>query len=322
MDGVLAGLRPFRESDIDILAHLLGTAGGWATHTTPTREELHARWHRRGVDPEGSISVLPGADGRLLAYLQTPMWTDGTQRMAMEIGVHPRWRRRGIGSALYTLGMERAYRSGATHVSSPVYVLRGDRNREGAEFLQRRGFKCKSAYWQMRVADLGSQQAPSWPAGIEARPFASVQDAPQRWAELVIACFDEPATASMISRQITEPGSEPEGYFFAVDARAGKLVGTSRARLDPAPEGGVLGYVGTVGVLPEYRRRGIAQALILRTVEYLRSRGARSAVLFVEDRNSAARSLYESMGWRTVFRTDNYWKTLSEPRNGRRGLDS
>jgi ribosomal protein S18 acetylase RimI-like enzyme len=55
--------------------------------------------------------------------------------------------------------------------------------------------------------------------------------------------------------------------------------------------------VGLVGVLPEYRKRGIARRLLTRSLEDLRERGAEQASLGVIDRNVPAYSLYTSLGF-------------------------
>ena len=55
--------------------------------------------------------------------------------------------------------------------------------------------------------------------------------------------------------------------------------------------------VGLVGVLPEYRRRGIARRLLTRSLEDLRERGAQMASLGVIDKNVPAYSLYTSLGF-------------------------
>lgn len=55
--------------------------------------------------------------------------------------------------------------------------------------------------------------------------------------------------------------------------------------------------VGLVGVLPEYRRRGIARRLLARSLEDLRERGAEKASLGVIDQNVPAYSLYTSLGF-------------------------
>ena len=89
-------------------------------------------------------------------------------------------------------------------------------------------------------------------------------------------------------------------------------MGTSRARIDRLG-GGPIGYVGTVGVLAEYRGRGIATALIVQTLQYLASQGMQSAILHVEDANFNARRLYEKLGWRYIYRTIHHWKNLPPP---------
>ena len=55
--------------------------------------------------------------------------------------------------------------------------------------------------------------------------------------------------------------------------------------------------VGTVGVLPEYRRRGIARKLVERGIGIIREQGGEKAILDVIDGNLPAYKLYESLGF-------------------------
>ncbi len=55
--------------------------------------------------------------------------------------------------------------------------------------------------------------------------------------------------------------------------------------------------IGNVGVLPAYRRRGIARRLVEASVAYARERGAASVVLDVVAGNEPAYRLYESLGF-------------------------
>jgi ribosomal protein S18 acetylase RimI-like enzyme len=55
--------------------------------------------------------------------------------------------------------------------------------------------------------------------------------------------------------------------------------------------------VGTVGVLPAYRRRGIARKLVEAGLELIRERGGEKALLGVIDGNLPAYQLYESLGF-------------------------
>ncbi len=311
MEGVLDKLRPFAEGDIDKLAQLLAEARAWPPASLPVPADIEARWRRRNVHPEQDVNVLPGASGELIAYSQASLFRDGTPRLAFEIAIRPDFRRRGIGSALYRLVSNRGHSLQATHMSAPIFVRAGEQSPEGSAFLEHRGFRVDHSYWQMRADNLAQQERPQWSQGICFRGFTHTEPDAERWAQLIRETFHEPATADMILAQSTEPGASPEGYFFAVDQATGQEIGTSRARIDMLG-GQPVGYMATVGVLPQYRGRGIARALVLQTLSYLRDAGMESAILYVEDTNVNARRLYERMGWHPVYRTDYYWRKLDE----------
>lgn len=56
-------------------------------------------------------------------------------------------------------------------------------------------------------------------------------------------------------------------------------------------------YIGTVGVLPEYRGRGVARQLVGATLDMARARGGARIRLGVIDGNTPAQSLYRSLGF-------------------------
>ena len=88
-------------------------------------------------------------------------------------------------------------------------------------------------------------------------------------------------------------------------------------------EGLVLGYVGSQTVLdetdmmniavhPDYRRRGIAAALIEALVFSLKARGSRSLKLEVRTSNHPAIALYEGMGFVRLGLRKNYYRNPKE----------
>lgn len=258
------------------------------------------------------MSVLPEPSGKLVAFGQTVRQGGGAPRLSFEIAVSPEFRGRGVGGAMYNLVEESARHAGISHLTSPVYVAPQETRLDSAGFLERRGFRVDSGYWQMRIDNIGSQAPPTWPSGIACRPFGETEPDAAKWARIVRESFNEHATAEGIAQQLSEEGVSRHGYFFAVDAGTGVEVGTSRARIDYV-NGRRIGYIGTVGVLPAYRGRGIAEALIRQTLRYLADQDIHSATLFVENGNTAARTLYDKMGWRQAYRTDHYWKRLQQP---------
>ena len=85
----------------------------------------------------------------------------------------------------------------------------------------------------------------------------------------------------------------------------------------------VAGYVGSqsvlgesdmmnVAVAPEYRRRGIAQALILELIRRLARQGNHSLMLEVRASNAPAIALYEKLGFAQVGRRPNYYRNPKE----------
>jgi GNAT superfamily N-acetyltransferase len=74
----------------------------------------------------------------------------------------------------------------------------------------------------------------------------------------------------------------------------GKIVGTTIVQRRGSTN---VWIIGTVGVLPAYRRRGFARKLVERGIEIIRARGGQKAWLDVIDGNLPAYQLYESLGF-------------------------
>ncbi|MGA7733014.1 MAG: GNAT family N-acetyltransferase [Chloroflexia bacterium] len=305
----IAGLRPFTEGDLEPLTHLLWEARACPPTIHPAPEDVILRWKRRNIDPIYDVQVVDGPGGNLAAFVQTGLFKDGTPRLSFELAVHPGWRRRGIGSALFDTVLTRAHSLGVHNITTPVYSLPGAAHTDIARWLKHRDFKSDHSYWQMRLDNIAQKAWPHWPEGIGVRRFTDMDRDPAIWANLILRAFNESANAVGVLAQMREPGVSPDGYFFAVDLATGQDVGTSRARIDVIG-GEQVGYIGTVGVLPEYRGRGIASALLMQTLEFLAGRGMAAATLFVEDHNHNARKLYDRLGWRYLYRTEHYWRRL------------
>lgn len=302
-------LRPFTQADMGPLARLIWAARACPPTVRPAPADIIIRWQRRNITPQYDVQVLPGDDGELLAFVQVGIFKEGTARLNFEIAVHPDFRGQGIGSALYELVMERAERTQVAQITTPVYTLPGEPSSGAGAWLNERGFHPGHSFWQMRFDKIADIQEPHFPQGISARTFSDMERDPGIWANLIMNTFGEAASAAGIIAQLSEPGVSREGYFFAIDEATGREVGTSRARIDVVG-GEEIGYIGTVGVLPDYRGRGIAGALLGQTLNYLARRGMSSATLFVENSNAAARSLYEKLGWRYVYLTNHYVKAI------------
>jgi ribosomal protein S18 acetylase RimI-like enzyme len=98
-----------------------------------------------------------------------------------------------------------------------------------------------------------------------------------------------------LGRFLLPPAANPEGFVWIED---GKVIGNaSLLPVDGRPERWVM---ANVAVLPGYRRRGIARAMVRAGLNLSAERGARLVVLQVKSDNQGARTLYESLGFQTL----------------------
>ena len=67
-----------------------------------------------------------------------------------------------------------------------------------------------------------------------------------------------------------------------------------------------------IAVHPDFRRKGIAAALIAELVRLLKERGSRILRLEVRESNAPAISLYETMGFTQLGLRKNYYRNPKE----------
>jgi hypothetical protein len=79
----------------------------------------------------------------------------------------------------------------------------------------------------------------------------------------------------------------------------------------PAERGSGRWILANVAVIPGYRRRGVARALVTSAVDLAARRGAREIVLQVDVRSEPARRLYEALGFEEQT-TRTTWQRPSE----------
>jgi ribosomal protein S18 acetylase RimI-like enzyme len=98
-------------------------------------------------------------------------------------------------------------------------------------------------------------------------------------------------------------GQQPWNLGF-VWVEAGRVVGSVSTQPAAARSGSWL--VANVAVHPDFRRHGIALALMRATLDLVRAQGANEAILQVDDDNLAAVSLYRQLGFGRVTTRTNW----------------
>ena len=121
-------------------------------------------------------------------------------------------------------------------------------------------------------------------------------------AQLEKLCFSDPWSENSIASELNNPLSF---WLVAMDEET------------------VAGYIGSqsvegesdmmnVAVHPDYRRRGIGEALVAKLVAALGEKGNHSLSLEVRVSNDPAIALYKKMGFSQVGRRPNYYRNPKE----------
>lgn len=296
-------LRWMDESDIPIVARFINECAeleGNVVNTTSPEEML--RWYRHPLNRSRYLlALLKAEDGgeEILAgeadYGPTP---DNRHAWAW-MHVHPAYRLRGIGGALYG-GIVRY----AAESKGPAATFTPNKQATLLiEFLERRGYTTERYFWDMQLpADVEVDEKPVLPPGFSVRTFVPGQDE-EVFMQVRNVSFAEhygssQRTPEEIREMTTQPNFRPEGLFFAFDGD--KVAGFCLTAIHPDEcerRGEGVGHIDLLGTVPEARGRGVGRALLLTGIEYLR-REVPIVELDVEGKNSSALALYKSVGFR------------------------
>ncbi len=273
-------------------------------------------------DPLRDI-LLAEVDGDLVAYARV-FWTDQVDgsRSYENFGfVHPDWRRRGIGWALHVKNEERLREIAGGHpdVSEKWLSSEGMDTALGtAALLERSGYSPVRYFYEMVAAGLDGVEAPPMPEGIEVRPSTSEQ-LRAIWDASVEAFRDhwgEPEATEEDWVRFRDAPEHVERPFWMIgwdgDEVAG-VVTTTVPTEENEKHGRARVWVESVSVRRAWRRRGLAKALLARSLVAVRDAGFTSAGLGVDTENpTGALGLYESLGFAPERRATAYRKPLVE----------
>ena len=121
-------------------------------------------------------------------------------------------------------------------------------------------------------------------------------------AELEKICFRDPWSVKSVSDELTNPLSL---WLVAIEGdRVAGYVGSQT----------VMGETDmmNVAVHPDFRRLGIAEALIRKLEIQLKSLESRCLTLEVRASNEPARNLYEKLGFSQIGKRPNYYRNPKE----------
>ena len=233
----------------------------------------------------------------------------------------PRWRRKGIGSAMLRWVEGRLSEIAAGHPAQVEkhFISSAAQGERGlAAMLEKTGFQPARYFFEMVRPDLENIPTYPLPEGLELRP-ALPQDYQAIWDADNEAFRDhwgymEPSEQDYQGWLVDKTTFQPELWQVAWDIQANQVAGQVRTYIDH--EQNKLyhrqrGWTEGISVRRPFRRRGLARSLIAESLRIQKQAGMTESALGVDSENlSGATKIYEDCGFRVVKTNTIYKKPL------------
>lgn len=274
-----------------------------------TAAELREEWE--GLDVERNAWLVE-VDGRVagVAHLLEPKGG----RYFGDAYVHPELTGRGVGARLLDSLEERVRELRPEWPDDERIVLQAAHlvgDERAPDLLADRGFEYARSFFRMVIDVAEPQPDPIWPSGVELRPLEPDRDGPMLYAAEIEAFSDEWDYVAVDYEPWCKRAFGPSGFdpALAPVVWAGdEVVAFSR---NYAKRHGDWGFVGTLGVRPAWRRRGLGLALLHDSFGRFRETGETTVALGVDVENpTGATRLYERAGMHVLWQADVWQKEL------------
>jgi len=288
-------VRPAREEDVEAAAEMLNEHSRRLYGTDDmTPADLLLYWTSPDVELGKDVLLAERPDGELGGYADL-----GAQGDAVWLDV------RGTEPELLPALLE-AIEARATEKEpdKKLWTYSAADDAPLNELLERTGYRTVRHSYRMRIDLDGQPVEPDWPEGFSARTMREGEE--RRVYDASNAAFADTwmfhpdPYDSWLHWMVDEPSFDRSLWFVA--EHDGELAGIILSRA-PENEPG-LGWVRILGVLPEYRQRGLGQALLRLAFAEFARRGFTAVGLGVDAENpTGALRVYERAGMR-VERTN------------------
>ena len=266
--------------------------------------------------------VMVEHDGLVVGY-GWHNWIDTTDRVREgRVGgyVHPDWTRRGIGRRLLGWLEARARASVLEHPTElpAIYGSWVDGRRTGKRvLLEQEGYAVVRRFYEMRRDDLDEVSPAPMPDGLEIRAIPVDRPSLRRLLDADAEAFQDhwggwAADDAAFEEMLNDPSFDPSLYVVAWDGDeiAGAVI-NHIPRLENEAMERSRGWLESVFVRRPWRRRGLAQAIVTRSLVALRERGMDHAMLGVDaDNPNRAVGVYERAGFFVVNTSTAYRKPM------------
>ena len=322
-------MRPAKPEDLEAVVGILNAASqdlhGIDSFSVP---ELAGDWGRPGFNLEADSQVAVAASGEITAYFDFFDLTETHVQMNCWGQVHPAYTGRGLATALLEWCDSRA-RSSIPQAPSDARVTLTTNthsiHKKAIQVLERCGYVRVRRSLRMVIELNGELAKPAWPNGIFVREFVLGKDDEalihvQRDSFADHWGFIERPFELELARfrhfWATDKVFDPSLYFLAMDGEEIAGLSLCYKNIEEDPE---MGWVGSLGVRREWRRKGIGLALLRHSFRAIQSRGQKRAGLGVDSQNlTGATRLYERAG----MHSDSDWEWSIFEKELRPGIET
>ncbi|MEO8638686.1 MAG: GNAT family N-acetyltransferase [Chloroflexota bacterium] len=325
--GLDLSLRPHRDSDLAEFVRIANDANVADGIDERTSQAGLASWlltARANFNPAADLAVATvGGEVAGYGWVDWVETTDGKREYRTRGHVDPAWRRQGVGFAILAHNEARILEIAAEHPDDMprVYGAFAPDRRVGAvTLLSAAGYLPVRYFFDMLRPTLDEIAVPPLPEGMEIRPVTDIDGYRRLFTADSEAFLDHwggfDASEAAFQQWLGEPTFDPSLFVIAWDGDeiAGAVINSIDAEENEALELS-RGLLAGVFVRRPWRRRGLAAALVGRSLSLLRGRGMTSAWLGVDaDNPNGALGVYERAGFEIYRRASAYHKPMLVPR--------
>jgi len=300
------------ENDLSELSRLMTEIESMDRDGEDTSEEyLRASLAWPNYRPAQDVWVAE-SEGTLVGYgvaLEQP-----SQRCTIYVVVHPSQRRKGLGSQLLDLTLNRAHELG----SKNILVYANEHNHESDLFLKHHNFQQVGSSGSMKLNSQEGIPSAEFPKGFTLKKYSEVND-PLILLKALNICYQ-----GMWGHQHNDNPTEEERkfpsflhYYDVEDIlllfdEKDSIFGICSLKSQGKREGNgeLSDLLDGPGIIQEYRDQGYQHPLVLAGIGRLRQKGTHPITLEFWGDNENALNIYRSLGFEMVNRYIAYRKEL------------
>ena len=241
-------------------------------------------------DPESDLYVVESPDNKIVAQIwlrsTTNRFNGLSELWIWDITVVPEFQSKGIGRTLLQFAKEKSVEVKA----SEIWLLVSSRNNHAAKVYEQFGFSVGGKLMKMTVyGDSESKRDIIFNQAV-IRPLRSsdIKLLYRLWDDAGLPCRPQGRDREdRLGRHLDSPQIGGWGAF-----EGEKMIAAALTSND-----GRKGWLERVATLPEYRKTGLARAIVAAAMQTLKETGALVIAALIEEENTPSRRLFESLGF-------------------------